>query len=407
MSDSCSIVFVDDDMNVLNGLRRMLRDMRGEWDMSFFNSAPAALAHMANHPVRVVVTDMRMPVMDGAELLTRVRDLYPDTIRIVLSGFAQREAAMRTVGPSHQYLSKPCDPAILANVIRRALSLRRLLKSEELRQAVTAMGPLPSPPHSFAAMLSELESEDASAASLAATIEHDTAVVAQLLKLTNSAYFGLATRVSNVETAIQMLGFETVKALFLMSGLFGQFTGPTDLASLMERVGERSLKISLIARRLAEAEGFSSYAIGDAACAALLSHIGTIVLMARRPETFRALSLQLDSGSGTLQSEEMARFGASHAAVGAYLLGLWGFNDNIVEAVAYHHQPAASEVHQTGALAVLHVAQALAVAEHDPTLLDGPLSQCVDTAFLAEAGLADRLPAWIAIVRDLLLQWHR
>jgi HD-like signal output (HDOD) protein len=172
-------------------------------------------------------------------------------------------------------------------------------------------------------------------------------------------------------------------------------------------VGDRSLKISLLARRLAESEGCSSFAIGDAACAALLSHIGTIVLMARRPEAFRALSLQLDAGNGTLQAEESARFGASHAAVGAYLLGLWGFNDNIVEAVAFHHQPAASEVHQPGALALLHVAQALAVAEQDPALLDGRIAERLDMGFLAEAGLADRLPAWIDIARHLLAQWHR
>ena len=88
------ILFVDDEAKVLDGLRNLLRRQRHEWDMLFALSGAAALEELAKAPVDVIVSDMRMPGMDGAELLTRVRTLYPQTARIVLSGHAERGAIL-------------------------------------------------------------------------------------------------------------------------------------------------------------------------------------------------------------------------------------------------------------------------------------------------------------------------
>lgn len=101
------VLFVDDEHNILSGLKRMLRSQRNEWDMEFADSGQAALEIMANAPFDAVITDMRMPGMDGAQLLEQVKSLYPETVRFVLSGHSEQELVMRSVGPSHQYLSKP------------------------------------------------------------------------------------------------------------------------------------------------------------------------------------------------------------------------------------------------------------------------------------------------------------
>ena len=98
------VLFVDDEANVLSGLRRMLRSQRQVWDMQFANGGAAALELMANQSFDVVVSDMRMPGVDGAELLNRVNDLFPDTVRLVLSGQSEHEKIFRAIGPAHQFL---------------------------------------------------------------------------------------------------------------------------------------------------------------------------------------------------------------------------------------------------------------------------------------------------------------
>src|SRR5450755_4506465 len=103
-----TLLFVDDEPNVLQGLQRQLRPMRNEWDMHFVENGQKALDFMAAQPVDIVVSDMMMPGMDGAQLLSEVVRRHPQTVRLILSGHAEREAVLRLVGPAHQYLSKPC-----------------------------------------------------------------------------------------------------------------------------------------------------------------------------------------------------------------------------------------------------------------------------------------------------------
>ena len=111
------VIFVDDEPRVLEGLKRMLRPKRNEWQMTFVGSAQAALDALQAEPCEVVVTDMRMPGMNGAELLEVVQREYPDTIRLILSGQAETESVMKALGVSHQFLSKPCDAEILQGTI--------------------------------------------------------------------------------------------------------------------------------------------------------------------------------------------------------------------------------------------------------------------------------------------------
>ena len=103
------VVFVDDEPQVLRGITRMLDSAEVPWDIDTAGSGAEALELLAKEPADVIVSDMKMPGMDGAELLSEVRRLYPATVRIVLSGQADKDAVYRAVTPMHQYLSKPCE----------------------------------------------------------------------------------------------------------------------------------------------------------------------------------------------------------------------------------------------------------------------------------------------------------
>jgi len=141
-----AVLFVDDDENVLAGLRRMLRGFRDQWIMDFVASGAEALHYLAHREADVVVTDLRMPGMNGLELLKHLNSHYPHIVRIILSGQSDEESTIRAAGVAHQYLSKPCETETLKATIVRACALQDRLSNQSLKNIVAGMNSLPSPP---------------------------------------------------------------------------------------------------------------------------------------------------------------------------------------------------------------------------------------------------------------------
>src|SRR3954452_13653416 len=117
------ILFVDDEQQVLDGLRTMFHRKRNEWQMHFALSGSAAIAELEKQPCDLICCDMRMPAMDGAQVLTQVAERWPETIRIVLSGYSEMAHTIRLVPIAHQYLSKPCDATRIETTIERCWSV--------------------------------------------------------------------------------------------------------------------------------------------------------------------------------------------------------------------------------------------------------------------------------------------
>jgi HD-like signal output (HDOD) protein/CheY-like chemotaxis protein len=392
------ILFVDDEANILQGIRRMLRKMRKEWDMSFAEGGEAALAALKKDPFHVVVSDMRMPGMDGGELLRRVQKEYPSSIRIILSGFSEQEGIMRSVGPAHQFLAKPCDSQVLVETINRALTLRGFIRSDDLLSLLGGINCLPTPPETFSAMMAELESPNASAATLADVIKDDVAITAELLKLTNSAYFGISSNVDSVLQAVRLLGFETIQALALVTGVFQSFRGNENSAERLRKLCERSVSIGALAKKICEAEGASAKCINQAACAGVVAHVGSLVLGTHWGKNFADACAEADGKNLTMIESERAAFGATHPKIGAYLLGLWGFKDPVIEAVAYHHEPSSCTHQEFSPLTAVHAAQYLCRLENEELSLDTSLKDTFDMDYLAKVGVQDRIEVWRELV---------
>lgn len=386
------ILFVDDEENILSGIKRMLRSKRSLWTMEFVTSGAAALEFLKTRHVDVVVTDMRMPQMDGAELLAQVQALYPDTVRIVLSGYANREAVLRTIGPSHRYLAKPCREDVLVGTIESSLRLRASLASDQIKGSVSGLARLPTLPRVYERILQELASEIGSADTLAQVIEEDIATSAQLLKLTNSSYFGTARRVATVKQAVQFLGFENVRAVVLLAGVFEQFrVFQPRMEAAVELLSQRSLALGIFARTIYES--LLAKDPGEAFSAGLLTHVGTLLLIANAPEKFTLAMAEVEKSGRPIEEVERSYFGASHAELGAYLLNLWGFNHEIVEAVAHHHLPSEAGDYRNDILIAVHVAQFLMRPDAQAGTA-GKSREPLDIAYLEKFGLADRMPVW-------------
>jgi HD-like signal output (HDOD) protein len=389
------ILFVDDEPKILDGLRRLFRPQRFEWDMAFAEGGEAALALLDQSPFDVIVSDMKMAAMDGATLLERVRERHPRVVRIVLSGYTELEEAFRAAKVAHQFLLKPCDADMLRIAIERACSLQAILSSETLAGMVGALGKLPSAPQVYTDLTQALADPDSSLGRIAGIVERDVAISAKILQLVNSAFFGLARNVSSVENAVSYLGVNIIQSLAISVEAFRVFTGGDQVEGFsIDEFEEHSQLAAGIARKL----GLPRHWADPAVVASLLHDIGLLVLATRAPEQFQAALRVAEEKQQPLHQAEAGLCGVSHAEIGAYLLGLWGLPQPVTEAVAHHHTPDRVPREEFDVVAAVYVADALAHQVRPASLPYKP----ADAAFLAGLGVADRYPAWLAAAQQLV-----
>jgi HD-like signal output (HDOD) protein/CheY-like chemotaxis protein len=387
------ILFVDDDPSVLRGLERTLYPMRVEWEMSFVETGRQALTLMTERPFDVVVTDMRMPGMNGNELLNEVMHRFPRTVRIILSGHADTELILRCVGSTHQFLSKPCEPAVLQAVVERAASLDRVLKHEPLRKLTARMKRLPSLPSLFTQIVRKLQSPEADAEEIAAIVNQDVGLMAKLLQVVNSAFFGLRHDVSSPVEAVSYLGTNTIKSIVLTIETFRDFEDVVCPGFSHEELWLHCNQTATAARAIAQAEGSNARVADEAYCAALLHDSGKLVLAGNFGESYASVLALARTQSRPLPDCEKHAFGATHASVGGFLLGLWGLPAPIVEAVALHHEPVLSVERSFCPLTAVHAANAFVREWHDTSGRGIPPSP-LDLGYLEAIGLAGQIPAW-------------
>ena len=396
------VLFVDDEPNVLQGLERMLRPLRREWEIAFASSGAEALEALALRPFDVLVSDMRMPGMNGVELMTAVMERHPQIVRIILSGYADQEVIMRSLGPAHQYISKPCDADTIKLTVGRACALRDLLADETLQLLVSQMQTLPSLPALYAELVKELRSEDASIRRIAEVISRDVGMTAKILQMVNSAFFAVRRHISDPTEAVSLLGVDMVMRLALTIQVFKQFNHARLAGFSPEALWSHSLRVGLFAKRIAQSESVEPEIFNSAFTAGLLHDVGHLVLIANRPQQY-ARMLQLARTDGcSYHTAEKQVFGATHAEVGAYLLGLWGLPSAIVETVAFHHRPSECLANGFGLLTAVHVANVLeaemqAVRSGQST----GYAATLDLDYLSRLGLLKRLNVWQELCSEI------
>jgi HD-like signal output (HDOD) protein len=384
-------LFVDDEPQLLDGLKNSLRKQRREWEMVFVTSGEAALAEIDRAKFDVVVSDMRMPAMDGAALLEAVRRKHPSTARLVLSGQADRDSILRAVPVTHVFLSKPCDPQVLRAAIDRVCSLQDLIHDEAMRHMVGEVDMLPTMPGVYWELMLAIARPNASIDDIVAIVERDPALAVRTLHLANSAFFGSPKRTDSIRSAVMYLGVELLRALVLSASIFGVGSGlPEELCRHAIAMARLSNLLVTTDRQRAE----------QAFTVALLHDVGTLLLWLKDPaRAGKIASLAKSSGKSTyLVEREMG--GPTHAEIGAYLLGAWGLPIELVQAVAYHHAPSsAPESCQVELLAVIHASEAMVEAAESGC--DDPF-QGIDMAFTERAGVVASLPSWRAIIDEQL-----
>ena len=386
MKHKVKILFVDDEPRVLDGLRRMLRHMRNQWDMTFVTSAHDALQVLAQGHLDVIVSDMRMPQMDGLQLFEIVKHKYPQVVRIALSGETSKETTLRSVGPIHQYLQKPCSPEDLRNTIAHVCSLQGLLLNDNLQGLISELEALPCLPSLYTELIEALESDETSTRTVGQIISRDLGMTTKILQLVNSAFFGIPQHISSISQAVTLLGLETINALVLSVKVFSHFENIRTEAFSLANLWEHSLTVAQWSKTIADAQSGNPKATDGVAVAAMLHDVGKLVLASKMPDEYQQTICLTEREQMDICQAESNVIGTTHAEVGAYLLGLWGLDHPVVEAVAFHHRPSDATLDDHTLLSAVHIADALA-QETQP-------HQTIDLAYAERLGLSANIDEW-------------
>jgi HD-like signal output (HDOD) protein len=223
-------------------------------------------------------------------------------------------------------------------------------------------------------------------------IAQDVGMTAQVLKLVNSAFFGLRRQLANASEAVTYLGGETMKSLVLSIHAFSQFES-ADLGEFsLDKLRSHSTEVAAAAKAIALAEGAEVKVVDEAFVAGMLHDIGKLVLLSNFGKQYREVfRLEQEKQVDASAAEERV-FGANHADIGGYLLGLWGLPVPVVEAIALHHSPRSSPQKTFTPLTAVHVADALVHGAEANGAAVPP--DRLDAQYLAELGLTGRIDAW-------------
>jgi putative nucleotidyltransferase with HDIG domain len=374
---------------------------------------------------------MDMPEMDGIELLDIVMERYPDTVRMIYSEFSGPEIVLKSAKSTHQFLAKPCSAETMKYTIERACKLQDLLRNETLRKIVAGIKKLPSLPQLYSLIVAEMQSKDASLKKVGHIISQDISMSAKILQLVNSPTFDLPQKIANPQQATVFLGIDTLKALVLSIHVFASFAEDSELFwfSLAD-MQKRSIKVGKLAGDIAHAEMADEKVVEEALIAGILHDIGRLIML-KIPEQCIMIMDFIERTGCDLVEAEYTIMKTSHAELGAYLLGLWGLPGNVVEAVAFHHnpskllddvfimpaepsnkdkdkdkdkdkikssdkdsksQPAKKLLKEFTALTAVHVANSLLMQESYSDTTDFPY---IDMRYLDQLNLTDKLPEWM------------
>ncbi|SMF20462.1 response regulator [Desulfovibrio gilichinskyi] len=395
MTKSKSIIlFVDEEKGQIETLKKMLKPMEDQLELHFANSAKEALELIEIQPFNIVVTDFYTEGLPDGELMNEVKRQQPGAIRFIFSKDHDTNKSMHSALCAHQFISKPCTAKEMNGTIERSLKLKNIFLNERVSKAIASIDELPIMPSLYIKLEKELQKDDISIRDIGKIIGEDLAVTTGILKLVNSSFFGLYSKVSTPEKAATMLGLSTIKGLVLGMHIFNT-SKIKNLDFSIEDLGEHSQYTALLARAIIQAEGADNETAEKAFLAGFLHDIGKLILSTSFQPEYAEILKSVKKEGIPMSEAEKEIFGFTHAEVGAYLLALWGFDEAVVEAVHSHHELTESGSGMLSPAAAVHVADTF---EHELRTLHPEYSpHLLDAEWLEQNGFSNKLVGWLEI----------
>ena len=379
--DSLTILLVDDEPKVINGLERNLSIIEDGWDINVAYSGKDALELLEDEPVDIIVSDLRMPEMDGAQFLERAKSQNPQSIRFILSGYADQDLMLKATGVAHRYLTKPCDSQELIDAIRQVYETRNLMANDKIVRYVNDTGELHADNKPLQQILDLTNDPESDLDEVAKLIESQPTVHASILHVANTAFFGAGGQVETVNEAMQTLGLEFVRSLAILELSKSRLELPPQLMTLAETVLNHCVETSQFAHQMKPLLENANM-LQTLSSLSLLHDLGKLVFLINEKEDYAALWEQSAAQKIPLWKLEQEAYGCDHAGIGAYLFDLWGLPEALIRGVAWHHKPLKVVNENFCPVSLLHMANYGAHAIRDiPQYCSGNLDSILAERF--------------------------
>lgn len=347
------ILFVDDEVPILRSLNRLFMDT--EYEVFTAGSGEEALEILADEKIDLVITDMRMPVMDGYQLLEKIKELHPNTLRIILSGYSEKNTILAALQKNiaKLYILKPWDNNKLILLVDQIFETENILRDSNLLSLITNADELPTLKSSYQQIM-ELIDNDADLVKIASAIERDHSVATKILHIINSAFYEVKT--GSVKHAIAFLGLSSIRNILLATSIVDSFNMNGIYGARLEMLWNHSFMCSkivtiiygkLLNKKLSESES----------SAGLLHNIGIVLLLKIFPEKYIQIFHRAEKEKTSLLQIEQESLHVTHQQAGGYLLKWWELPYPIVEAALYHHTPFATGIINKELIYVVNIAQ--------------------------------------------------
>lgn len=355
---SLTLLIADPDIRVLREMRQMLEPMQPHWTLFFSDNVEEAIRMLEEHTIDVVIADGQLPGVNNRHLLDYVRVRSPRTVRFVMAKEADHDALAETLVIAHQYLPKPCRLQLIMEALQRIDTAQHSADNPVMEQLVRSIGMLPTLPSTYIELMRLIQSPDVSIKELTARIERDFAISVEVLRLVNSGYFSLRQYVTDLQQAVMLLGINTVRSLVQAVAIFSAIE-TEKTRNMRQELYMHVVQVSQQARSIGRILNVDSTIQDHISLAAMLHDIGKLIFSSYLSQDyFPTVSLAKATKLPVHQVERQI-FGVTHAELGAYLLGLWGFSDDILVAVGFHHDPSRREGPHNPVLTAVHLADVL------------------------------------------------
>lgn len=345
------VLFVDDEKKVLSSLKRLFYNKKDEWEMDFVLGGRDALKQVKEIEYDVVISDMHMPGIDGAYLLEQIQTISPYTLRFILSGYSDIDLVKKTLKVTHKFFHKPCPKDKLENVINRVVFLRKLLPDKALREKINQIGVLPCNPLIYAMLVEALSKSDLKI--FQDTLYYDVCMFLNIFKIIMNSFFVEAKGISSFFKLLHNIDLSILETIFLSQEIFLDFSDFTFKDFSINEIWRHSRLVAYFSKAIAQTLYKDYKFIEDCFIAGLLHDIGIILMLLIFKERYLNF-LKKNFYKSNFVKKELDEFKCSHALVGAYLVGLWGANLNIIEAIAFHAQPSLIKKKKLSPLSIIH-----------------------------------------------------
>src|SRR4051812_22549121 len=283
------ILFVDDEP-LMREFYRMIGSLLGvEYETFLASGGNDALKILETDPIDIVVSDLAMPEMNGADFLTTLMRSHPQSMRVVVSGYADQLTVAQCLMFGHRYFHKPFDIKLLTNVLRRICELKHLVCNEKIKRVISGLGALPTPPELYLRLAKELSSPFSTIDSISDIVKEDPGLTVKLLQIVNSAAFGVSRKVTSVPETVQLIGTQILRAIMLTVQAFKFYEGNSMRSISLAQLWNHSLRTAIAAERLARFEQLPPQWCEEAFVAGLLHDIGKLILAANADEEYEQL----------------------------------------------------------------------------------------------------------------------